>query len=87
MEANNAVPPDTEPRRSTEDMLKELVDRIRRIDRQADAEIPFGPIYFTKDYVDHGSRKTYPQGRRGVVLREHKLRGRVTHLDLRLTGR
>jgi hypothetical protein len=83
-EAINAVPPGTEPRRSAEDMLEELVERIRRIDRQADREIPFGPIYFTKDYVDHGSRKTYPQGRCGVVLREHTLRGQVTHLDLRL---
>jgi hypothetical protein len=85
--AINAAPSDTEPRRSAEDMLEELVDRIRRIDRQAGGDkIPIGPIYFTKDYVHQGSfsTKTYPQGRRAVVLREHTLRGEVTHVDLRL---
>jgi hypothetical protein len=30
-EAINAVPPDTEPRRSADDMLEELVERIRRM--------------------------------------------------------
>jgi hypothetical protein len=40
-----------------------------------------------RDYVRRGflcKDKRYPQGRRGVVLREHKLLGRVTHVDLRL---
>ena len=48
--------------------------------------IPFGPVYFSKDYVRRGwlSNKTYPQGGRGVVLRVHKFLGRVTHVDLRL---
>jgi hypothetical protein len=84
-EAVNAVPPDTEPRRSAEDMLEELVERIRRIDRHED-EIPIGPIYFAKDYVQQSllSNKTYPQGRRAVVLRAHEVRGQVTHVDLRL---
>jgi hypothetical protein len=47
---------------------------------------PFGPVYFTRDYEKHTlfSKKTYPQGRRGVVLREHTLFGKVTHVDLRL---
>ena len=68
-------------------MLEELVERIRRIDRDAGGdEIPIGPIYFTKDYVQQGllSKKRYPQGGRAVVLREHKLLGRATHVDLRL---
>jgi len=51
-------------------------------------KIPFGPVYFTRDYVKPGGLlckgKTYPQGRRGVVLREHRLLGKVTHVDLRL---
>ena len=48
--------------------------------------VPIGPIYFSRDYVTHGflSDKRYPQGGRGVVLRVHKLLGRVTHVDLRL---
>lgn len=85
--AINAAPPDIESRRSAEDMLEELVDRVRRLDRQAGGdEIPIGPVYFTKDYVTQGllSKKTYPQGSRAVLLREHTLRGRVTHLDVRL---
>jgi lambda repressor-like predicted transcriptional regulator len=86
-EAIDAVPPDTEPRRSAEDMLEELVERVRRIDRQAGGDkIPIGPIYFTKDYVHDGllRKKTYPRGRRAVVLREHEHLGEVTHVDLRL---
>jgi hypothetical protein len=49
-------------------------------------KIPIGPVYFTRDYVLPGwfRNKTYPQGRRGVVLREHTLFGKVTHVDLRL---
>ena len=51
-------------------------------------EIPFGPVYFTRDYVKPGGLlckgKTYSQGRRGVVLREHKFLWKVTHVDLRL---
>jgi hypothetical protein len=84
-EAINAVPTDTEPRRSPEDMLEELVERIRRIDRHEDG-IPIGSIYFAKDYVQQGllSNKTYPQGTRAVVLRAHEVRGQVTHVDLRL---
>jgi hypothetical protein len=48
--------------------------------------VPIGPVYFSRDYVTHGflSDKRYPQGGRGVVLRVHKLLGRVTHVDLRL---
>jgi hypothetical protein len=48
--------------------------------------IPIGPVYFTRDYVRRGFlfNKRYPQGGRGVVLREHKLLGQVTHVDLRL---
>ena len=86
-EAINAVPPDNEPRRSAESMLEELVERIRRIDRQAGGDdIGFGPVYLTRDYVkrDVDSDKTYPQGCRAVVLREHTLLGKVTHVDLRL---
>ena len=49
-------------------------------------KIPIGPVYFTRDYVLPGwfRNKTYPQGRRGVVLLEHTLFGKVTHVDLRL---
>jgi hypothetical protein len=50
-------------------------------------KIPFGPVYFTRDYVRRGflcKDKKYPQGRRGVVLGEHTFLGRVTHVDLRL---
>ena len=50
-------------------------------------KIPFGPVYFTRDYVKRGflcKDKTYPPGRRGVVLQEHTLLGKVTHVDLRL---
>jgi hypothetical protein len=49
-------------------------------------KIPIGPVYFTRDYVRHGFifNKRYPQGGRGVVLREHTFFGRVTHVDLRL---
>jgi hypothetical protein len=50
--------------------------------------VPIGPVYFTRDYVKPGGllckSKTYSQGRRGVVLREHTLFGKVTHVDLRL---
>ena len=48
--------------------------------------LPIGPVYFTRDYVKRGffKDKTYPQGRRGVVLEEHTLLGKVTHVDLRL---
>jgi hypothetical protein len=48
--------------------------------------IPIGPVYFSRDYVRPGwiFDKTYPQGGRGVVLRVHRLFGRVTHVDLRL---
>jgi hypothetical protein len=86
-EAMNAVPPDTEPRRPAEDMLEELVERIRRIDRQTGGDVtPIGPVYFTKDYVHQGllSTKRYPQGGRAVVVREHAHLGQVTHLDIRL---
>ena len=48
--------------------------------------VPIGPVFFTRDYVRHGFffDKKYPQGGQGVVLRVHKLLGRVTHVDLRL---
>jgi hypothetical protein len=50
------------------------------------AKSRLGPVYFTRDYVWRGffKDKTYPQGRRGVVLEEHTLLGKVTHVDLRL---
>jgi len=47
---------------------------------------PIGPVYFTRDYVRHGFffKKRYSQGARGVILREHRLLGQVTHVDMRL---
>jgi hypothetical protein len=89
LEAVNAVPPNAEPRRSPEEMLEELVERIRRIDRQAGGnEIPIGSVYFAKDYVTQGllSKKRYPQGGRVIVLRSHEHLGETTHVDLRLPG-
>jgi hypothetical protein len=47
-----------------------------------EGSIPIGPIYLTRDYVKQ--ERTYPQGRRGIVLREHTVLGKVTHVDLRL---
>ena len=69
-------------------LFEGLLERIRsrlRASRTRSA-IPIGPVYFTRDHVRPGliSNKTYPQGGRGVVLREHTLFGRVTHVDLRL---
>ena len=48
--------------------------------------LPIGPAYFSRDYERRGwlSSKTYAQGRRGVILREHKFLWRITHVDLRL---
>jgi hypothetical protein len=66
-------------------MLEELVERIRRIDRQAGGDeipIPIGPIYFARDYIHE--KKRYPQGGRAVVLGVHKFLGQLTHMDLRL---
>ena len=98
-EAIEAAPSDTEPSRPAQDMLQELVERIRRIDRQAGQMlagdglacqepplefadgIQLGPIYFTKDYPTY--KKTYPQGRRAVVLRLHRTLGEISHVDLR----
>jgi len=65
----------------------ELVERIRRIDRQAGGnEIPVGSVYFAKDYVTQGllSKKRYPQGRRAIVLPVHEHLDEITHVDLRL---
>jgi hypothetical protein len=91
-EAINAVPPDTEPRRSPEDMLKELVERIRRIDRQVaseelDAAEALDTVVFTKPYVRLGlaTKKTYGRGLGGIVTKLHKgPGGEITHLHIRL---
>ena len=69
-------------------LFEGLLERIRsrlRTSRTRSA-IPIGPVYFTKDHVRRGFDfdKRYPQGGRGVVLREHTHLGRVTHVDLRL---
>jgi TIR domain len=85
-EAINAVPPDTEPRRSAEDMLEELVELIRRIDRNVGGDVP-GTVVFTKSYVkqDSDSKRTYGQGMRGIVTYVHTdSGGEVTHVDIRL---
>jgi hypothetical protein len=84
------------PGRDRVDKTDEILAILRRLqsDQKAtgvlapasEGHIPIGPVYFTKDYVERGSNfdKRYPQGSRGVVLREHKHLGRVTHIDLRL---
>jgi hypothetical protein len=90
MKAIDAAPADTEPRRSSEDMLKELVERIRRIDRMTGGEEPrpifrpTGPLVFTKDYVELDSGKTYKQGTTGQVthIRTDPL-DEITHIDVR----
>lgn len=88
LDAINAVQPETQPSRSAEDMLEELVERIRRIDRQVDKEpADLGPIYFTKDFVKRGalSTRTYPQGRRAEAMGFHKgTDDEITHIDVRL---
>jgi hypothetical protein len=88
LDAIKAAGPDTEPGRSDKDMLAELVERVRHIDRllnqEADAE---PPIYFTKDYVKKGllSNKAYPRGTRGVPTRVHTGEGdQITQIDVRL---
>jgi hypothetical protein len=77
-EAINAVPTDTEPRRSAEDMLEELVERIRRIDRRAEdageePKLQATPVMFTKEFVRRGSGSTttYPEGTLGLITRVH----------------
>lgn len=83
-EAINSVPPDAEPRRSVEEMLEELVERIRRIDRQGAGE-EF--VVFTKNYVGQGllSKTTYGQGTSGLVTKVHTgPGGEITHVDIRL---
>jgi TIR domain len=85
-EAINAVPTDTEPRRSSEDMLEELVERIRRLDRQVAGD-ESDTVAFTKDYVTHGllSTKKYPQGTTGIVTKfRTDSHGEITHVDIRL---
>jgi hypothetical protein len=54
--------------------------------RRKTPQNPIWPVNFTRDYVRRGffKDKTYPQGRRRVVLEEHTLLGKVTHVDLRL---
>jgi hypothetical protein len=49
-------------------------------------DLPIGPAYFSRDYVRRGwfTSKTYSQGRRGVILGDHKFLGKQTHVDLRL---
>jgi lambda repressor-like predicted transcriptional regulator len=74
-EAINAAPADTEPRRSPDDMLKELVERIRRIDRELSTEAGEEPdeaaIFFTKEFVKQDS-----------LLRRHTHKGRVPSLPV-----
>jgi hypothetical protein len=85
-EAINAVPQDTEPRRSVEETLEELVERIRRIDRQGAAE-ELNRVVFTKNYVRQGliAKKTYLKGTSAIVTYVHKdPGGEITHLDIRL---
>jgi hypothetical protein len=70
-------------------LFEGLLERIksrRTASRRRPRAIPIGPIYFSRDYVKQGSlsKTTYPQGRRGVVVCEHLILGRVTHVDLRL---
>jgi hypothetical protein len=72
-------------------MLEELVDRLRRIDRQLGQEAGEEPdeaaVFFTKEYVkqDLLSKKTYAQGTSAVVTRIHTdRRGEITHVDVRL---
>jgi hypothetical protein len=88
LQAINAAPPDTEPRRSAEDMLEELVERIRHMDRQLDKEAAAEPpIVFTKAYVKQGllSKTTYMKGTRGIPTRVHTgPGGEITHIDVRL---
>jgi hypothetical protein len=88
-QAINAVPPDTEPRRSADDMLEELVDRMRRMDRQLNKEAgdPYALVVFTKNYVKHalGSKTTFMQGTSALVTHVHTdPSGEITRLDVRL---
>jgi hypothetical protein len=93
-EAINAAPPETEPRRSAEDMLDELVERVRRLDRRTeDQEQPTllfkktGEVVFTLEDVEQGlgSKRTYPQGTSGLITHVHVGPGdQVTHVDVRL---
>jgi hypothetical protein len=86
-EAINAVPTDTEPRRSAEDMLEEVVELTRRIDRQLNREAGDTPVVFTKEYVKHGlgSKRTYARGTSGLVRRVHTgPEGEIMHVDIRL---
>jgi hypothetical protein len=87
LKAINAVPLDTEPRRSAENMLDELVERIRHIDRLLNKEAAEPPIVFTKKYVKQGllSKRTYLRGTSAVPTRVHTgPDGEVTHIDVRL---
>jgi TIR domain len=93
MEAINAAPPDTEPRRSAEAMLEELVERVRRLDRRTEDQEPkllfrkTGEVVFTMGYVEQGlgSKKTYAQGTSGLITHVHRdPADQVTHLDIRL---
>jgi hypothetical protein len=91
--AINAVPGDTEPRRA-ENMLEELVDRIRRIDRQLTEEAGDTrneakyAVVFTRDYVNRESfsRRKYKQGTIGFITRIYTDRplGGISHVDVRI---
>lgn len=72
---------DSHPRHST---LME--DQMVKVMTAGKGKTPIGPVYFTRDYVRHGFlfKKRYSQGARGVILREHRLLGQVTHVDMRL---
>jgi hypothetical protein len=86
-EAINAVPTDTEPRRSAEDMLEEVVELTRRIDRQLNKEAGVDDIVFTKEFVKFGlgSITTYARGTSGLVTRVHTgPDSEITHVDVRL---
>jgi hypothetical protein len=87
-EAINATPTDTEPRRSADDMLEELVERMRHMDRRSAVRYQLGGegrVIFTKEYVKHDSERTYKQGTAGQItyVRRDAL-GDITDVDVRL---
>jgi hypothetical protein len=88
LDAIKAAGPDTKPGRSDKDMLAELVERVRHIDRLLNKEADAEPrIYFTRDYVKKGllSNKTYPRGTTGIPTHVHTGEGdQITHIDVRL---
>jgi hypothetical protein len=87
-ETINATPTDTEPRRSADDMLEELVERMRHMDRRSAVRYQLGGedrVIFTKEYVKQDSERTYKQGTAGQItyVRRDAL-GDITDVDVRL---